>query len=70
VPLVRGATDSGGGSSEGAASQCCAVAGTASSIEAGHDGTMNAAVAADDCGGMMSETPGKYADDGGVTCKR
>ena len=69
MPLPGG-TDAGGSRSEAVASQYCAVAGTASSTDAGHDGTENAAVAALDCGGIIADTPGSHRDDGGVTCSR
>ena len=56
VAAVPAVADGGGCSSDAVDSQCWAVAGTASSMEAGHDGTMNAAVVAELSGGMIVET--------------
>ena len=48
----------GGANSEGVASQCCVVAGTASLPDAGHPGTSNGKVVRSDVGGINAETPG------------
>ncbi len=58
VPPLRAGTDVGGANSDGADSQYCVVAGTASSGVVGHDGTENGALAAFDSGGMMRGVAG------------
>jgi hypothetical protein len=54
---VRAATEDGGANSEACTSQCCAVAGTASSTLPGHVGTDSGVVEASVIGGMMPEKP-------------
>ena len=67
MPALRAGTEVGGANADGADSQYCVVAGTASSAVVGQDGTENAGVVAPNCGGIIVDSPARNRDDGGVT---
>ena len=70
MPALRAGIDVGGANSDGCASQYWVVASTASSVEPGQAGTSNGSVVVSDVGGMISETPGRYAVSGALTWSR